>query len=71
MAEALDPWHFVSVRALPGGPNPEEMRRALREQVEQLKEKQDWHQQKQAAIRQAFSALDIVLTQWIQEGRRD
>ncbi|SFU51391.1 argininosuccinate lyase [Alicyclobacillus macrosporangiidus] len=36
IAEALDPVHFVSIRRLPGGPAPEEARRALAERRRQL-----------------------------------
>jgi argininosuccinate lyase len=50
LREALDPWHFVRVRAIPGGPAPAAMRRSLNEHGERLHFDRAWLVNEQARI---------------------
>lgn len=42
LRQALNPDHFVQVRSLPGGPNPDEVRRMIQGRMQQNKENQKW-----------------------------
>lgn len=60
---ALDPAHFVRVRALPGGPSPDEVARALSAQSEALREAKGWTERTRAEQRAKLEKLDRLLAE--------
>jgi argininosuccinate lyase len=63
LKQALDPAHFVRIRRLPGGPNPEEVTRALEEQSRALREAQEWMESTREDQRAKLEALDRLLAE--------
>jgi len=64
LKEALDPVHFIRVRKLHGGPNPEEVRRALDVQRIRLERHKSWLREKREAISAASRCLDATIAEW-------
>lgn len=64
LQRALDPDYFVSVRSLPGGPNPDEVRRMLSIRMKQQKEHQLWLNGEKDKTEKALSQLDLILNEW-------
>lgn len=58
LKEALDPEHFVRVRSLRGGPNADEVRRALREQELRHGKLRRWKDERSERIARSFAELD-------------
>jgi len=65
LREALDPEHFVRIRSIPGGPSPEELRRALLDQEAARKQAEEWTERANAALASKLEMLDIILTERI------
>jgi argininosuccinate lyase len=61
---SLDPARFVEIRALPGGPAPEEMRRALEERRIAHSRTASLRQQRAEKIRERLRELDAVAREW-------
>ncbi|TBL73920.1 argininosuccinate lyase [Paenibacillus thalictri] len=61
---ALDPVHFVSIRTLPGGPSPQEMRRLIASRREQLGVQEVWLREAVQTCGEALGRLDATLTGW-------
>jgi argininosuccinate lyase len=61
---SLDPARFVEVRALPGGPAPEEMRRALEERRIARSRTASSHERRKEKIRERLRELDAVVKEW-------
>jgi argininosuccinate lyase len=64
ISRSLDPEHFVEIRALPGGPAHEEMRRAIEERRSVLTRATSLRQQRTVKIRQRYGELDAVAKEW-------
>jgi argininosuccinate lyase len=65
--KAMDPEHFIKVRALPGGTAPEEMKRGIIERKDQFREN---HIAVEAEINQiaaCFEKLDFLTQNWSQQ----
>nr|BBH87385.1 argininosuccinate lyase [Thermosporothrix sp. COM3] len=61
---ALDPIHFVKIRSLPGGPEPEEIRRAIASRHEQQATFKIWLAERRNRIAAAEALLDETLQRW-------
>lgn len=64
LKQALDPVHFVQIRALPGGPSPKEMSRMIAERKKQHVLQQEWLAAARAKCDNAVRQLDQVLRGW-------
>ena len=58
IARALDPVHFVETRDLPGGPAPQEIKRALAQRRAALDGARSLHQEREARVRDRLRELD-------------
>jgi argininosuccinate lyase len=65
LGQALDPWHFVAVRRLPGGPNPQEVARALSVQAAGQAEAYEWTRRTRASLERKLKELDLTLAEWL------
>ncbi|WP_066255882.1 argininosuccinate lyase [Neobacillus drentensis] len=65
---AMDPEHFVKIRSLPGGPAPEEMKRAIVEREASLHAHVSLHQTEVNRITLCMEKLDELTRQW---GKKD
>jgi argininosuccinate lyase len=61
---AMDPEHFVKIRSLPGGPAPEEMKRAIVEREASLQSHISLHQIEVNRITVCMEKLDQLTSQW-------
>lgn len=61
---ALDPVHFVMIRKLPGGPNPQEINRMITERRAVLGQESAWVAKKQQAIADGMNRLDQMIAEW-------
>jgi argininosuccinate lyase len=61
ISRSLDPVRFVEIRALPGGPSLEEMRRALEERLTAYSRRVSLHQRRTEKIRERLRELDAVM----------
>jgi argininosuccinate lyase len=57
VAEALDAWHFVALRAIPGGPAAQAMRVVIARQASQLEQDNAWQRDRAAQLEQAQARL--------------
>lgn len=64
LRRSLDPDYFVSVRSLPGGPNPDEVRRMIAVRMRQHEEHQIWLEAAKEKSAQSLRQLDTILEQW-------
>ena len=64
ISRALDPARFVEIRGLPGGPAPEEMRRALEERRAAHARSTFRHRQRAEKVRKRLRELDAVAKEW-------
>jgi len=64
LQKAMDPVHFVHIRALPGGPNPKEMKRIIDDRRLQLSSHSQWLLEACEKNRRAMEHLDDVILQW-------
>jgi argininosuccinate lyase len=67
VARALDPVHFVEIRALPGGPAPEEIKRALEERRTARAKAISVHRERAGKISKRLQELVTTVKGW--EGR--
>ncbi|MED4229064.1 argininosuccinate lyase [Neobacillus cucumis] len=65
---AMDPEHFVKIRTLPGGPAPEEMKRAIVEREASLHQNISSHQAEVNRIQACMEKLDQLTSHW---GKKD
>ncbi|MFC4619385.1 argininosuccinate lyase [Camelliibacillus cellulosilyticus] len=63
---ALDPWHFVKIRALPGGPAPEETTRMVKERQAALKSARTLLKKEITRVKSAIDDLDKMTEKWSQ-----
>ena len=68
VSRALDPVRFVEVRALTGGPAPEEMRRALGERRTAHARAASVHRERVEKVRERLQGLDELARQWGEAG---
>ena len=61
--DALDPEHFVRVRAILGGPAPDETRRALAVERKREAEDESWHAAKAESLAQASERLRALASE--------
>lgn len=61
---ALDPVHFVAIRNLPGGPNPDEIKRVIGLRRQTLDAQKEWVRQAKEACAGALGHLDHVTAEW-------
>ncbi len=64
IARALDPVHFVETRDLPGGPAPQEIKRALAQRRAALDGARSLHQEREARVRDRLRELDETANDW-------
>ena len=64
ISHSLDPVRFVEIRALPGGPAPAEMKRALEERRIVLTHTTSLRRQRAEKIRERLRELDAVVKEW-------
>jgi argininosuccinate lyase len=64
VARALDPAHFVEIRALPGGPAPEEIKRALEERRNAHAKAISVHRERAEKISKRLQELDTTVKGW-------
>jgi argininosuccinate lyase len=62
--EALDPMRFVKIRALPGGPAPEEVKRALKQRCTAHAGAVSLHRERVAEVSKRLQELDDVAKEW-------
>ncbi|WP_028547428.1 argininosuccinate lyase [Paenibacillus sp. UNC451MF] len=62
--QALDPVHFVTIRDLPGGPSPKEIRRMIELRKQQHVSHVQWLQQVDGARQRAQQYLDETIQRW-------
>ncbi|MFY0545006.1 argininosuccinate lyase [Brevibacillus sp. H7] len=61
---SLDPVHFVTIRSLPGGPSPTEMKRMICERKRQQQEQAEWLEDVKRSGENAMRYLDQVISRW-------
>lgn len=61
---ALDPVHFVKIRSLPGGPNPDVMKRVIGQRRGSLQAEKMWLEQAKQVSRAAMDRLDQITAEW-------
>jgi argininosuccinate lyase len=64
VSHALDPVRFVEIRSLPGGPAPEETRRALEERRTTHTRVTSVHRERAEQISKRLQELDSTATSW-------
>ena len=64
VSRALDPVRFVEMRALPGGPAPEETKRALEGRRTAHARATSIHREKVENVRRRLRQIDVVLSEW-------
>ncbi|MCZ8521691.1 MULTISPECIES: argininosuccinate lyase [Paenibacillus] len=64
LRQALDPDWFVEVRRLPGGPNPQEVQRALQGQRFRQTSDEAWLKERREAIHTAQQYVESTIAQW-------
>lgn len=64
LRQALDPVHFVRIRSLPGGPNPDESRRGIAARRSSLQEEAAWLNQSRQKVADAMHLLDQITAEW-------
>ncbi|WP_429312723.1 argininosuccinate lyase [Paenibacillus mucilaginosus] len=64
LRRSLDPSWFVAIRRLHGGPNPEEVLRALQHQRFRQESDEAWLQERREAIRTARQYVDTTIARW-------
>jgi argininosuccinate lyase len=65
LQQALDPDHFVKVRSLPGGPNPDEVRRMITTRLSKQCEHYLWLKAVKEKTEQVLVQLDKILVDWL------
>ncbi len=61
---AMDPEHFVKIRALPGGTAPEEMKRGITEREGQLRHKMHLWEMEINRVAECLGQLDVLAQNW-------
>ncbi|NRF92019.1 argininosuccinate lyase [Paenibacillus frigoriresistens] len=64
LRKALDPVHFVTIRSLPGGPSPKEMKRMIEDRNKQRASHLQWLQKAREKNQHALEHLDKVIHEW-------
>jgi argininosuccinate lyase len=64
LKQSLDPEHFIQIRSLPGGPNPQEMIRMIQERGRQQQLLHQWLTESNHKSRTALRHLDKVMREW-------
>jgi argininosuccinate lyase len=64
MRQALDPDHFVKIRALPGGPNPDEVRRMVADRIRKHQGELQWLKEVKQKSKHTLHQLDLTMTEW-------
>jgi len=64
LEQALDPVHFVQLRSLTGGPNPQEIRRMANDRRQKLKDIQAWYDDTMKKNESALAYLEDRMISW-------
>lgn len=64
LQESLDPDNFVKIRSLPGGPNPDEVRRMITDRQHLYTRHEFWLKEAKEKSKKALRYLDAVLAEW-------
>ncbi len=64
LQESLDPDNFVKIRSLPGGPNPDEVRRMITDRQHLYARHESWLKEAKEKSKKALRYLDAVLAEW-------
>ncbi|NRD77935.1 argininosuccinate lyase [Bacillus sp. BRMEA1] len=64
LRQSLDPDYFVKVRSLPGGPNPDEVRRMIESRSQKQTDHKSWLITARDKSEKSFLYLDTVLLEW-------
>lgn len=64
LKQSLDPVHFVMLRKLPGGPNPDEINRMIAERRAALEQENAWLAEKKQSCVNAMNRLDQMTAEW-------
>jgi argininosuccinate lyase len=67
LEEAISPEHFVHIRHVRGGPNPEEVARALEAQSLRLDTQEQWTLGTTNKLRSVDANLDLILNGWLNQ----
>nr|WP_245855732.1 argininosuccinate lyase [Paenibacillus rigui] len=65
LRQALNPAYFVEVRKLMGGPNPQEVLRALTGQEQRLSEQRAWLIEKRNGMIKGQEQVELILASWL------
>ncbi|WP_082310972.1 argininosuccinate lyase [Paenibacillus sp. FJAT-27812] len=65
LKQALDPYHFVQIRTLRGGPSPSEMNRSLNAQQKRLNDLNLWLKERADRLEAAAAELNFILSNWL------
>ncbi|NUU77675.1 argininosuccinate lyase [Paenibacillus xylanilyticus] len=65
LRESISPRHFVNIRHVRGGPNPDEVHRALSSQAIRLGELEEWSRDVVCRLRSVEGNLDHILNDWL------
>lgn len=64
LLESLDPDHFVKIRSLTGGPNPNEVRRMIAVRMQQHADHESWLKAAKQKSEDLLRHLDSILAEW-------
>lgn len=67
LEEAISPEHFVHIRRVRGGPNPEEVARVLEAQALRLDTQEQWSLGTTNKLRSVDANLDLILNGWLNQ----
>jgi argininosuccinate lyase len=67
LAEALNPYHFVEIRSLPGGPSPQEVRRMIASREQNQIKLREWHTRAEEKCRKAAQYCEQIVHAWSKE----
>ncbi|WP_445487408.1 argininosuccinate lyase [Niallia sp. 03133] len=64
LRQSLDADYFVRIRSLPGGPNPDEVKRMIADRMNQHTHQQSWLQNVKTKSENSLQKLDSILSDW-------
>jgi argininosuccinate lyase len=62
--QSLDPHYFIRVRSLPGGPNPDEVKRMIAVRMQQHDKHLSWLKKAKEKTEVSLRHLDSILAEW-------
>lgn len=67
LENALDPVHFVDIRALEGGPSPKRMQKTIERRMEDQQKLRTWLEEKRGILHRANEQIESTLKKWMTE----